>query len=61
MIVQYLEFCQEESFEFLSQVIFYCIFEVCEVFQRKVFKGFDNVVVEGMVVFEIFDKVVEEF
>ena len=56
MIAQYLELCQEESFEPLSQATLYRILEVREASQRKALKD----AVEGMAAFETLDKVVEE-
>ena len=60
MIAQYLELCQEESFEPLSQATLYRILEVREASQRKALKGLDNVAAEGTAAFETLDKVVEE-
>ena len=52
MIAQYLELCQEESFELLSQATLYRILEVREASQRKALKGLDNVAAEGTAAFE---------
>ena len=60
MIAQYLELCQEESFEPLSQATLYRILEVREASQRKALKGLNNVAAEGTAAFETLDKVVEE-
>lgn len=60
MIAQYLELCQEESFEPLSQATLYRILEVREASQRKALKGLDNVAAEETAAFETLDKVVEE-
>ena len=57
MISQYLELCQEKSFEPLSQATLYHILEVREASQRKALKGLDNAGAEGMAAFETLDKV----
>jgi len=61
MIAQYLELCQEESFEPLSQATLYRVLEVREASQRKALKGLDNVASEGTAAFETLDKVLENF
>ena len=60
LIAQYLELCQEESFEPLSQATLYRILEVRGTSQRKALKGLDNVAAEGTAAFETLDKVVKE-
>ena len=60
MIAQYLELCQEKTFEPLSQATLYRILEVREASQRKALKGLDNVEAEGTAAFKTLDKVVEE-
>ena len=60
MIAQYLELCQEESFELLSQVTLCRILEEREASQRKALEGLDNVAAERTAAFETLDKVVEE-
>ena len=60
MIAQYLELCQEETFEPLSLATLYRILEVLEASQRKALKGLDNVTAEGAAAFETLDKVVKE-
>ena len=60
IIAQYLQLCQEESFEPLSQATLYRILEVREASQRKALKGLDNVAAEGTAAFETLERVLEE-
>ena len=52
IIAQYLQLCQEESFEPLSQATLHRILEVREASQRKALRGLDNVAAEGTAGFE---------
>ena len=61
MIAQYLELCQEESFEPLSQATLYRILEVREAAYRKALKGLDNVAAEGTAAFETLTKSSKNF
>ena len=60
IIAQYLQLCQEESFEPLSQATVYRILEVREASQRKALRGLDNVAAEGTAAFETLERVLEE-
>lgn len=57
IIAQYLQFCQEESFEPLSQATLYRILEVREASQRKALKGLDDVAAEGTAAFEMLEEI----
>lgn len=60
MISQYLESCQEEQFEPLSQSTLYKILEVREASQRKSLQGLDNTAADGASGFQTVERILDE-
>lgn len=60
MVMQYLQYCKEESFEPISRSTMYRILEVREASQRKSLCGLDNTAAEGVSAFERLSTIIDE-
>jgi len=60
MIMQYLQYCKEESFEPVSSATLYRLLEVREAPQQKSLSGLDNTAAEGVSSFERASGIIEE-
>ena len=60
MISQYLELCEEEQFESLSQSTLFKILQVREASQRKSLQGLDNTAADGASGFQTVERIVDD-
>lgn len=61
LIKFYNVYCVSNNFEFLSELILYEVLNVCSVLKWKCLKGFDNIVVDGLLVFDSLSSLVDKF
>ena len=59
MIAQYLQHCEEDTFEPLSRATLYRILEVREASQQKALQGLDNTAADGTAAFETLVKIID--